>query len=497
MIFGMFMAILDIQIVASSLSEIQAGLSASADEISWVQTSYLIAEVVAIPLSGYMSRLLSTRILFVISAASFTIMSFACAFAWDLNSMIVLRALQGFLGGAMIPTVFATSFTIFPPNRSAGVSVIIGLVATLAPTLGPTLGGYLTESYSWHWLFLINVAPGLLVSIAVWLLMDIDRPNWSLLKSFDWYGLLFMALFLGSLEYVMEEGPRDDWFDDTSIITFTAVTTLGGIAFFWRTLAAGNPIVELRAFGDRNFAIGSLYSFVIGIGMYGAVYVLPLFLARVQNFNSLQIGETMFVTGTFQLLSAPLAGALSRKLDPRVMLAAGLTLFGLGMWQMTYITADWGFWDLFLPQATRGLALMFCIIPVNTIALGTLPPSQLKNASGLYNLMRNLGGAIGLASINTVLTDRAALHWTRIADHINLSLPNVQQYIDNMSARLGSVIGGDADAAAIQRIGAMVAREAGVQAFGDSLLALALVYAFALATIPLIRKPRQALAEAH
>src|SRR3954463_9622326 len=203
MVFGMFMAILDIQIVSSSLSEIQAGLAASADEISWVQTSYLIAEIVMIPLSGTLSRLLSTRVLFTASAAAFTVMSCACAFASGMGQMVVFRALQGFLGGAMIPTVFATSFMLFPGTRRAGVSVLIGLVATLAPTIGPTLGGYLTQAFSWHWLFLINVFPGIIVVLAVWNLVDVDKGDRSLIRDFDWFGLLFMAVFLGSLEYVM------------------------------------------------------------------------------------------------------------------------------------------------------------------------------------------------------------------------------------------------------------------------------------------------------
>jgi DHA2 family multidrug resistance protein len=214
MVFGMFMAILDIQIVSASLAEIQAGLSASSDEISWVQTSYLIAEVIMIPLSGMLSRILSTRWMFVISAAGFTAMSFMCAMSSSIEEMIVWRALQGFIGGGMIPTVFAAAFTVFPPEKRSIVSPMIGLVATLAPTIGPTIGGYLTDLFSWHWLFLVNIVPGIFVVISTYLLVDFDEPDFSLVKSFDWAGLGFMALFLGSLEYVLEEGPTNDWFQD-------------------------------------------------------------------------------------------------------------------------------------------------------------------------------------------------------------------------------------------------------------------------------------------
>lgn len=197
MVFGMFMAILDIQIVSASLNEIQAGLSASGDEIPWVQTSYLIAEVISIPLSGTLSRVLSTRWMFAISAGGFTLMSVMCATSSSIGEMIVWRAAQGFIGGGMIPTVFAAAFTIFPPSKRTIVSPMIGLVATLAPTIGPTVGGYLTDLMSWHWLFLINVVPGLFVTISTWILVDFDEPNYNLLQAFDWAGLAFMAGFLG------------------------------------------------------------------------------------------------------------------------------------------------------------------------------------------------------------------------------------------------------------------------------------------------------------
>ena len=231
MVFGMFMAILDIQIVSSSLAEIQAGISASADEISWVQTSYLIAEVVMIPLSGMLSRILSTRILFTVSAIGFTAMSFMCAMSGSINEMIVWRALQGFVGGAMIPTVFAVTFTVFPADKRVIITPVIGLIATLAPTIGPTVGGYLTDLFSWHWLFLINVIPGIAVAIGAWLLIDFDKPDFKLAKTFDWAALALLAVFLGTLEYALEEGPAENWFESRLIffLTLTCIASGSGI----------------------------------------------------------------------------------------------------------------------------------------------------------------------------------------------------------------------------------------------------------------------------
>src|SRR5919198_5162369 len=257
MVFGMFMAILDIQIVSASLTEIQAGLSASSNEISWVQTAYLIAEVVMIPLSGFLSRALGTRILFSISAAGFTAASLMCGLSTSINEMIVWRLIQGFIGGAMIPTVFATSFAIFPRSRMGLITPLIGLVATLAPTIGPTIGGYLTDTLSWHWLFFINIGPGIVVTIMAFTLIDFDKPNFGLFQHFDWWGLIFMAGFLGTLEYVLEEGPRNDWFEDGTIALFAVVSAVSAVLFFARVLTARVPIVDLRAFANRNFALGS------------------------------------------------------------------------------------------------------------------------------------------------------------------------------------------------------------------------------------------------
>ncbi|NYZ12734.1 DHA2 family efflux MFS transporter permease subunit [Azospirillum sp. RWY-5-1] len=488
MVFGMFMAILDIQIVSASLADIQAGLSASADEIPWVQTSYLIAEVIMIPLSGFLSRLLSTRWLFSVSAAGFTLMSLMCATATNIEQMIVWRALQGFIGGGMIPSVFAAAFTIFPPSKRAFVSPMIGLVATLAPTIGPTVGGYLTDLFSWHWLFLINIVPGIFVTISTWTLVDFDEPNFALFDHFDWLGLASMAGFLGCLEYVLEEGPANDWFQDEAILIAAAICAVSALVFFWRALTRLEPIVDLRAFTDRNFAVGSLCSFVMGIGLYGLTYLYPVYLGRVRGYSALQIGETMFVTGLCMFLTAPIAGRLSQKLDPRVMMAMGFTGFAAGTWIVSGITHDWDFWELLLPQILRGVSLMMCMVPINNIALGTLHPSRMKNASGLFNLTRNLGGAVGLAIINTTMNDRWDLHLERLREAVTWSSTAALERLDALT-RGFQAPGVDAATMALKAVAQTVRREALVMAFGDVFLLLTFLFlALALAT-PFIRKP--------
>jgi DHA2 family multidrug resistance protein len=497
MVLGMFMAILDIQIVSASLTDIQAGLAASPDEASWVQTSYLIAEIVMIPLSGWLSRLLSTRVLFVGSALGFTLFSLACAGASSLSEMVTFRALQGFIGGAMIPTVFATTFLLFSDAKRTQMSVLIGLTATMAPTIGPTLGGWLTDQYSWHWLFLINVPVGLLVAAAVWTCLDIDKPDWSLRRNFDAIGLLLMALFLGALEYVLEEGDRWDWFQDETIAWCGVISTVAGTLFFWRMLTRRDPLVELRAFANANFAFGSLFSFVLGLGLYGSVYLMPLFLGRVRGYDSLQIGETMFVTGAAMFLSAPIAGQLAQRLDLRVMLAVGLAMFGAGLWWMADLTVDSAFWELFGPQALRGASMMFVMLPVNQIALGRLPPEALKNASGLYNLMRNLGGAFGLAAINTVATSRLAVHTLHLDEQVTWSRSAATRAIGNMTHMLTAAKAGDGHLAALKQVAMMVHQQALTLTYNDVLMLMAGSFFLALPLTLLLAKPNSAAVEAH
>jgi len=487
MVFGMFMSILDIQIVSASLTEIQAGLSASSTEVSWVQTAYLIAEVIAIPLSGFLSRALGTRLLFTISAAGFTISSFVCGFASSIEQMILWRALQGFLGAGMIPTVFASAYTVFPRSKIYIVGPIIGLVATLAPTIGPTVGGYITDAMSWHWLFFINVIPGIGIIIGVWMLVDFDQPNFELLDRFDWFGLIAMAGFLGSLEYVLEEGPQYEWLQDTSVAVCAAVCLVSAIAFFYRVLTADEPIVDIRAFANRNFGVGCLLSFCIGIGLYGLTYVYPRYLAEVRGYSALMIGETMFVSGITMFLMAPVVARLMLKVDMRYIIAFGLVIFGLGSFEMTWITRDYDFYELLVPQILRGIGMMCAMVPTNNIALGTLTPDRVKNASGLFNLTRNLGGAVGLAIINEILNDRTDLHISRLQDRVNWGNATATETLNMLTQRLQGM--GDASLMAMKQLSQIVHRQAVVMGYGDAFLMLTIFYVGLSLLVMLLKKP--------
>jgi DHA2 family multidrug resistance protein len=492
MCFGMFMAFLDIQVVSASLSEIQAGLAASSDEITWVQTSYLMAEVVAIPFSGFLSRALGTRAMFATAAAGFTVASLMCGLSSSMGQMIVWRAIQGFIGGGMVPTVFASAYSIFPRRLQPVITPMIGLVATLAPTIGPTVGGYLTDMASWHWLFFINIVPGIIVTTAATTLIDFDKPDYSLFKRFDVVGLMFMALFLGALEYVLEEGPRYDWFEDSTIAFAATISATSAVIFFSRVLTAQQPIVDLFPFVDRNFALGSMYSFVLGIGLYGLTYLYPIYLGQIRGYNALMIGQTLFISGATMFLTAPLVGRLMSRVDARYMLGFGFAVVAISNWQMTFVTHDWDFGELFIPQILRGFGMMFAIVPITSLSLGTLPPDRLKNASGLFNLTRNLGGAVGLAGLNTVLNKRVDLHLARLHDSITWSRRPAVEMLNSLAARIPT---SDAQNMALKQLFMFTRQQGIVMAFADVFMLLALMFATFAALVWLLRRPPPVTAE--
>jgi DHA2 family multidrug resistance protein len=396
----------------------------------------------------------------------------------------------------MIPTVFASAYTVFPRTKFHIVGPIIGLVATLAPTIGPTIGGYITDALSWHWLFFINVVPGVGITLGVLALVDFDQPNFALLDRFDWFGLIAMGGFLGSLEYVLEEGPLYEWLQDSSVAICAAVGAVSAIAFFYRVLTAEEPIVDVRAFTNRNFGVGCLISFCVGIGLYGLTYVYPRYLAEVRGYSALMIGETMFVSGVTMFLMAPIVGRLMLRVDMRYIIAAGLIIFALGSWQMTWITRDFDFYELLVPQILRGIGMMCAMVPTNNIALGTLPPDRVKNASGLFNLTRNLGGAVGLAVINEVLNDRTDLHISRLQDRVNWGNATATETLNMLTQRMQGV--GDASLMALKQLSLIVHRQAVVMGYGDAFLMLTLFYVGLSLLVMLLKKPAApASAPAH
>ena len=489
MCFGGFMALLDIQIVASSLQQIGGGLSAAQDQIAWVQIAYLIAEIIVIPLSGWLTRVFSTRWLFTVSAAGFTAASLFCGLAWNIESMIVFRALQGLLGASMIPTMFTSSFYFFEGPRRVYSAAVIGTIASIAPTLGPVIGGWITDTLNWHWLFYVNLAPGIAVTILAAVLVRIDEPNLSLLKDADYPGIALMGIALGTLEYVLEEGSRWNWFDDATIRTSAWVAAIAGILFVVRSLTFARPVVDLRALGNRNFAIGCFLSFVTGVGIFSTIYLNPLFLGYVRGFSAWQTGVAIFSTGAASLARVPVYIVLARKFDTRWLMMSGLALFGFSMWSFGFITHDWGGDQLLLPQLLRGFPQVFAVAPAVTLGLGSLQPERLKYASGLFNMMRNLGGAVGIAVCGAILNTRTNFHFNGIAYHLTPANGAMTRMVDGIAQRYGA-LPGSPDAghvAALKELWHLAYREASTLAFADAFHAIMVAFIAATLLVPLLR----------
>ncbi len=502
MCVGMFIALLDIQIVASSLQDIGGGLSAAQDEISWVQTAYLIAEIIMIPLSGWLTRVFSTRWLFTASAAGFTLSSMLCGIAWNIQSMILFRAMQGLLGASMIPTVFTSSFHYFQGSRRVYSAAVVGTIASMAPTLGPVIGGYITDALDWRWLFYINIVPGLLITILVPILVRMDKPDLSLLKGADYPGIALMALGLGTLEYVLEEGTRWNWFSDSTIRACSWIAGVSLVLFVLRSLTYRNPVVDLRALGHRNFALGCLLSFITGIGMFTTIYLTPLFLGYVRGFSAWQIGTAIFATGVASLLGTPAYIVLARKFDLRWLMMFGLASFGLAMYSFSFITHDWGAGELFVPQILRGFPQVFAVAPAVNLGLGSLPPERLKYASGLFNMMRNLGGAVGIAVSAAIINDQTNFHFQMIAAHLTPANGAMDRFVGTMTQRYAALPTGPdvGHQAALQQLWHLAYREASTLAFADAFRAIMLAFIVATLLVPLLRKvaaPKAAPADAH
>ncbi len=487
MAFGQFMALLDIQIVAASLNTIQAGLSAGPDEIAWVQTAYLMAEIVMIPLAAFLSQAISTRWLFTASAALFTISSLMCGMAWDINSMIAFRAIQGFVGGAMVPTVFATGFTLFEGPKRAMVPAILGVVSTLAPTLGPTVGGLITDIADWRWLFFMNIVPGLAITIILPMLGKLDEANPAMLRRIDWLHVASLAVFLGGLQYVLEEGPRHDWLDDTGVATAAWLSFVGAVVFFERSVFSTMPVLKLTPFKRPTFALACALNVITGFGLYSATYLTPVFLGRVQGWTSLQIGTTVFVTGIAMFFGAPIAARLSTKVDQRLVIAAGFILFATGLWMFSAVDVDWGFGQFFMPQVVRGFATLLCIVPAVGMALNGVPPSELPYASGLFNLMRNLGGAVGIATVNTWLLHYGRAHGQDLA--AGLTAGGAGSFASELGRRISAWTPDALHAAAITQaeMAKVITREALALGFADVFRLMAWVFIAGLILVPFAR----------
>ncbi len=488
MCVGMFMAILDVQVVATSLPTIQKALGITQDRMSWIQTAYLIAEIISIPLTGPLTRILSMRRLFVAAVSVFTLASIGCAASASFSSLITWRVLQGFAGGTLIPAVFSAVFLLFPFRLQTLATMIAGVIAVFAPTAGPVVGGWITATYSWPWLFLINVLPGIVAAAVASLSLPRERPSLNEVRHLDAISLVLIAIALAALEIAIKEAPKRGW-TSTLAVSLLGASVIAAAGFIARTLRSPTPLVDLQTFRDRNFSIGCLLSFIFGMGLFGSVYLMPVFLAYVRDHNALEIGEIMLVTGVAQLTVAPLATISVRRVDERLLTAFGLLLFAAGLGLSAVQTRATDFDGMFWPQLLRGSAIMFCILPPTQLALGHLAKSAIADASGLFNLMRNLGGAIGIAVIDTVIYTRAPEHAHSLINRLAADDPAAAKTLDIPLAVLKSA---RLDPQMQALAAPLVDKQAFVEAINDAWALVAVVTLVALAVVPFARRAAKA-----
>ncbi|MEJ0027466.1 MAG: DHA2 family efflux MFS transporter permease subunit [Rhizomicrobium sp.] len=490
MCLGMAMAVLDIQIVASSFTTIQASLKVTSDELSWIQTGYLMAEVIAIPLTGWLTRAMSLRWMFAAATLGFTLASMACALCTSLPPFIVLRVVQGFCGGMLIPGVFTSVFVMMPEKHRIAATALAGTLAVIAPTVGPAIGGYLTEYYSWHWIFLINLVPGIAIVGLVIGFVRLGEPDASEFRRIDYFAVALAAVFLATLELVLKEAPKYQW-QGAFVFGCIGVCVVTGSGAIWRSLFSRHPFLDLYRFRERTFTLGCTLSFVLGLGLYGSVYLLALFLGLVREHSPWEIGTIMIVSGAAQLATAPVAAWLESKVDPRILTGFGYSLFAAGLIANGYETAATDYDGLFWPQVMRGASVMLCILPATRLALDTLMPGQVADGSALFNLMRNLGGAIGIALVDTILYQRTPTHARALAQRLQAGDADAARLVGLPAQYFHGRDMGPVDETMRAFAEPLIQKAALVQSFNEAWIAIGLFFALSLLVLPFMRHIRR------
>src|ERR1700736_2589485 len=491
---GAFMAVLNIQIVNASLADIQGAIGAGIDDGGWISTSYLIAEIVVIPLSGWLAQVFSVRIYLLINAALFLVFSAACALAQDLPQMIVLRAIQGFTGGVLIPMAFTLIITLLPKAKQPIGLALFALSATFAPAIGPTIGGYLTENWGWQYIFYVNLAPGALMIGMLWFSLEAKPMKLSLLREGDWPGVITMAIGLSALQTVLEEGNKDDWFGSAFIVRLSIIAAVALAAFLWIELTANKPLLNLRLLVRRNFGFGMLANFLLGIALYGSVYILPVYLSRIQGYNAEQIGMVLAWTGLPQLVLIPLVPRLMKRFDPRLVIGVGFALFAVSNFMNIYMTSDYANDQLFWPNVVRAVGQALIMTPLSAVATAGIEAENAGSASGLFNMMRNLGGAVGIAMLQTFLTRREQYHSNVLMPSVSLLEQATRTRIEALTQYFvshGVTDRAEASHRAVIAIGHIVQKQAFVLAFSDTFYLLGAAMLVALVAALFLKKPGQ------
>ncbi|MBR9728483.1 DHA2 family efflux MFS transporter permease subunit [Shewanella intestini] len=490
-LIGAFMAILDIQITNASMKEIQGGLGATLEEGSWIATAYLVAEMIAIPLSGWLSKGLDMRRYLLWNSAIFILASLLCSISWNLESMIVFRAMQGFFGGALIPMAFRLILEYLPEAKRPVGMALFGVTVTFAPSIGPTLGGWLTQEFSWHYLFYINVVPGVIVMLMLSYGLIKKPIDWAELKNVSIASVVTMALGMGCLEVVLEEGNRKDWFGSDLIRNLAIVSAVNIVIFIYLQLNKSNPLVNLRLLKNRDFALSTLAYFLLGLALFSSIYIVPLYLSQIQLYSAMEIGEVLMWLGFPQLLILPFMPKLMQRFDNRYLAGFGFFMLGVSYYMNSHMTADFAGPQLIASMVVRAIGQPFIMVPIGMLATAHLRKDENASASTVLNVIRNLGGAFGIALVATLSDNLSRTHLAHIKESIPAVNAMATQYLSDTAGVL-QMAGSDAVTAHNQAstlLGNMMAKQAYIQAYNDVFLIMSALLMVAVLSVLMIRKP--------
>lgn len=421
---GSLVAIIDTSIVNVAIPKIQESFGVGIDRVGAIATFYIISNVVVMPLTGYLSALWGRKQFYAGAILLFTLSSLLCGLAWNLESLVLFRVIQGLAGGALLPSAQAILFETFPKEEHGKAMGLFGLGVIVGPALGPVLGGYLTDTVGWRSIFTVNVLPGLLATVMVFLFIQnppyLKKPE----GRFDWPGLVTLVIGLSTLQYALENGQRLGWFHSGLILALMAIGLINLVYLVRRELVAKNPVIDLSVFSNRTFVAGNIIGILAGFSLFGIIFVLPIFMTQVLHFNTIQTGFALMPGALSTAIAMPIAGRLADRIDPRIPLAVGISIFLIATWQFSYLTLNSGYWDLFWPQVGRGFGLGLVFVPLSTATLGSVTIAKTASASGLYNLIRQLGGSIGIAAIALMLQRLESFHLHQLAGLDGAKLSN-------------------------------------------------------------------------
>jgi len=492
------MALIDITIVNVALSDIRASFGTPIDQIGWVSTGYMMANIVVIPMTGWFQRRFGYRKYFATSIALFSAASALCGLAWNLPSLVLFRAIQGLGGGAIIPTAQGILFARYPRAEHGTAAALFGLGAITGPLLGPTIGGYLIDQASWHWIFIVNVPVGIAASLLA--LRFIQEPGFVAPKNtkVDVFGIALLAIGMASLQYVLEEGNREGWLESRLIVALGATAAVCLVTFVVHELESPNPVVDLRVFKNRNYTAGTGLNFLAGFALFAGSFMFSLFAGSVIGYSALDIGKVFLVAGTISIVMMPVVGRISQRVDGRALLLLGFASLAISQYLASHLTQQAGFGDAVKPNLVRSLALSFIFVPVSLVALSDLPPDQRGNATGLFNLTRELGGSLGTALMGMLLSDDMKRYGSYLSENVSVYEPSVQEQLRQAAGSVGALTV-QRDLVGESLLHARVIRQAMVLSFENEFRWLVLTLAVGLLLVLLLKKPSQAapVAGAH